>query len=310
MSAVKRVVLDVDTGVDDALALVLARRSPELHLEAVTTVAGNAPIEATTRNTRLVLDLLQAPPQLRVARGAARPLVRELKTAPEVHGPDGLGNVTSVYPPPRHPLAREDAATVLLETIDRYGPQLTLIATGPMTNLAQAARQDARTFQRLGEIVQMGGAFRVRGNTSDVAEFNIFVDPEAAAAVLATSVPLRLVPLDVTQQAVLPRPELPRRALERDSAVFQLVRECTVIYFDIHQRKLGLNGCFLHDPAAVAAAFDPELFTWEPVRIEVRTDEAERGRTIATPQADSPLQVATGIALDRFLALFYDRVCR
>ncbi|MFQ5776936.1 MAG: nucleoside hydrolase, partial [Terriglobia bacterium] len=120
----------------------------------------------------------------------------------------------------------------------------------------------------------------------------------------------RLVPLDVTQQAVLLRQEVRRLALERDSAAFQFLREFTVVYFDYHQHNDSLNGGYLHDPAAVAAVIDPTLFTWEAVRLEVRTDEAERGRTVATPQAGSPVKVATALAVDRFLQLFLARVCR
>ncbi|MFQ5818126.1 MAG: nucleoside hydrolase [Terriglobia bacterium] len=306
----KRVIMDVDTGVDDALALVLALRSPELHLEAITTVAGNTSVEAATRNTRLVLDVAQAPAELPVAQGAARPLARELVTAEAVHGADGLGNVTSVYPTPKHPLASEDATTLLLSAIDRYGDELTVVATAPMTNLARAALRDPATFRRLGKIVQMGGAVRVPGNISKVAEYNLYLDPEAAAEVAATGVRLRLVPLDVTLQAKLLRSDLRRLALARDSAVFQFIREITVICMDAHQKFLGLDGMNLHDPMAVAAAIDPPLFTWQPVRLEVRTDETERGRTLATPEANSPVAVATAVAVDRFLSLFTERVCR
>jgi purine nucleosidase len=302
--------MDVDTGVDDALALLLALRSPELHLEAVTTVAGNTSLEKATRNTRLVLDVAQAPALVRVARGAARPLAHELVTADVIHGADGLGNVTGVYPPPRHPLAAEGAVDLLLEMIDRHREALTVIATAPMTNLARAARRDATIFCRVGEIVQMGGAIRVPGNVSPLAEYNLYVDPEAAAAVLASGARLRLVPLDVTLQAALLRSELRRLALERDSAVFQFVREITVLCMDAHQKFLGLDGIHLHDPAAVAAALDPTLFTWEPVRLTVRTDEAERGRTLATPGANSPVAVATAVDAKRFLSLFAERVCR
>lgn len=306
----KRAVLDVDTGVDDALALLLALRSPELHLEAVTIVAGNTSLENATRNTRLVLDVAQAPAELQVARGAAHPLARELVTADAVHGADGLGNVTGVYPPPQHPLTEDEAADLLLAMIDRYGDSVTLVATAPMTNLAQAARRHAATFRRVGEIVQMGGAVRVPGNISPLAEYNFYVDPEAAAAVVASGVRLRLVPLDVTLQAALLRAELRRLAQERDSAVFQFVREITVLCMDAHQKFLGLNGIHLHDPAAVAAAIDPTLFSWEPIRLTVRTDEAERGRTLATPDPASPVAVATAVDAERFLALFTERVCR
>ena len=306
----KRIVLDVDTGVDDALALLLALRSPELTLEAVTTVAGNVAVETATRNTRLVLELAQAPKELRVAEGAAQPLQRPLLTAAQVHGSDGLGNVTGVYPPPQHPLAGNEASDLLLEVIGEYGKELTIVATGPMTNLARAAQRDPERFRQVGEIVQMGGALKVRGNTSPVAEFNLYVDPEAAAVVLAAGVPLRLVPLDVTEQVILLRSELRRRALERDSTVFQFVREFTVLYFDFQQRMSGLNGGYLHDPTAGAAVIDPALLTWQPAQVEVRTDEAERGRTVATPTPDSSVQVATAVDAARVLELFCDRVCR
>jgi purine nucleosidase len=307
---VKRIVLDVDTGVDDALAILLALRSPELKLDAITTVAGNTTVENSTRNTRLVLDIAQAGPEVEIARGAEHPLTRALVTADSVHGPDGLGNVTGVYPPPRHPLGEETATTLLLERIARYGSELTLVATAPMTNLALAARHDAATFRRVGEIVQMGGAVNVPGNITEVAEYNLYVDPEAAAEVLASGARLRLVPLDVTLQVELLRADLRRLALERDSAVFQFVRESTVLCMDAHQEFRGLNGMNLHDPMAVAAAIDPGLFRWQSARLDVRTDEAERGRIIARLDPDSPHQIPVAVDAERFLQLFTTRVCR
>lgn len=306
----KRIILDVDTGVDDALAILLALRSPELKLDTITIVAGNTTLANATRNTRLVLDIAGAGPEVEVARGAEGPLRRELVTADAVHGPDGLGNVTGVYPPPRHPVAEEEAADLLLEKIGRYREALTVVATGPMTNLALAARRDAATFRRVGEIVQMGGAVNVPGNITELAEYNLYVDPEAAAEVLASGARLRLVPLDVTLQAALLRADLRRLALEGDSAVFQFVRESTVLCMDAHQKFRGLNGMNLHDPMAVAAAIDPELFRWEAARLEIRTDEAERGRLVARPDPDSPHQIPVAVDAERFLRLFTERVCR
>jgi len=306
----KRVAIDVDTGVDDALALLLALRSPELSVEAVTTVNGNVSVETATRNTRLVLDVAQAPPGLLLAQGAPRPLVRESVHSTFVHGADGLGNAASVYPPPKHPVIEKDAATLLLELIGRYGDALTLVSLGPMTNLALAARRDPGEFRRVGEVVQMGGAVRRPGNITPTAEFNIYVDPEAAAEVVATGVRLRLVPLDATTGALLPRAELRRLALERDSAAFQFIREITVVIFDFYQQRLGLEGFHPHDPMALAAAIDPTLLTWERMRLEVRTDEAERGRTVGTPDEDSPVLVATGVDAGRFLPFLTDRICR
>ena len=127
----------------------------------------------------------------------------------------------------------------------------------------------------------MGGAVAVPGNTSPHAEFNFYVDPEAANAVFAAPVPLRLLPLDVTEQLVLLRARLRQLAQERDSAVFQFVREFTVLYFDFHLERVGINGGYLHDPAAVTAAIHPEWFTWRRARLRVETDDADRGRVRA-----------------------------
>lgn len=310
------VALDLDTGVDDALALILALRSPELDLRAVTTVAGNTTVENATRNTLLVLDRLEARADLDVAPGAAAPLVQPLATAAAVHGADGLGNVSALYPRSARKLApvdaqtgvRMDAADLLLATIRERPRELTLIATGPMTNLARALARDAATFRRVKEIVQMGGAVAVPGNTSPHAEFNLYVDPEAAERVFSAGIPLRLVPLDVTEQLVLTRARLRELALERDSAVFQFVRECTVIYFDFHLERLGLNGGYLHDPAAVTAAFHPEWFTWR--RACLRMNPAERGRLEASWDDAGPAQVAVGVDVPRVVDFIADRVCR
>lgn len=307
-----RILLDVDTGVDDALALCFALRSPELSVEAITTVAGNIPVESCTRNTRLVLDLLEAPKALPVAEGADKPLERDLYTAALVHGNDGLGNVASLYPAPEHPLCEHSASDLILEMIDRYGDDLTLVPTGPMTNIALAAQQNPELFRTVGGIVQMGGAVGVPGNTGPWSEFNIYVDPEASAKVLGTGVPLRLVPLDVTHQVVLLREELRRLAQERDSRVFQFIREITVLYFDYQKNKTGLDGGYLHDPTAVAAAIEPGLFIWEPVTIEIRTDEENRGRTVIQPAPAEGTRhwVATEVDYQRVIKMFTDRVCR
>lgn len=311
------VALDVDTGVDDALALILALRSPELDLRAVTSVAGNTTVESATRNTLLVLDRLEARADLPVAAGAAQPLARPLVTAAEVHGADGLGNASGVYPRSTRPVAPMDAAELLLQTIREHPRALTLIATGPMTNLARAFARDPAAFGQLREIVQMGGAVAVPGNTSPHAEFNLYVDPEAAAAVFAAGVPLRLVPLDVTEQLVLTRARVRQFALERDSAVFQFVRECTVLYFDFHQQRAGINGGHLHDPAAVTAVIHPEWFTWRRGRLGIETGERERGRLRVEWDEAGPAQacpalaeVATGVEVARVVGLVEERVCR
>ncbi len=304
------IVLDLDTGVDDALALILALRSPELDVQAVTTVAGNTTVEKATRNTLLVLDLLDAREGLPVAQGAAAPLTRQLETAAKVHGADGLGNVSALYPASRRNTAPLPAEELLLEMLRKHPGELTLIATGPMTNLALALEREPATFRQLKEIIQMGGAVAVPGNTGPHAEFNLWVDPEAAARVFASGVPLRLVPLDVTEQLVLSRARVRELAQQRDSAVFQFVRECTVLYFDFHQQRVGVNGGYLHDPAAVTAAIHPEWFRWRRARLRVETGEPDRGRAYADWDEGSMAQVAMGVAVNRVVEFVAERVCR
>ena len=332
----RKVLLDVDTGVDDALALIFALRSPELDVRAITTVAGNTTVNQALRNTLLLLDVLQAP-AIPVARGADRPLVRPLVTAGEVHGADGLGNATTVYPPPRRGPCDQDATELILSTIASTSAaereQLTLVATGPLTNLARALEADPATFRLLGRLVVMGGAVRTAGNTGPAAEFNFFCDPEAARAVFQAGLQVTLVPLDVSERAVLPRASLRALSQQRDSSVFQFVREFTVLWFDYHREVAGLDGGYLHDPLAVAAAALPDLLRTVHTRVSVETaGEFTAGMTVADLRGRKPgpqvlarfggsaaqggpygppnAHVAVDADVPRFLDLFYERVCR
>jgi len=200
------VILDVDTGVDDALALMLAFRSPELDVRGILTVSGNVHVSQATANTLAILDLLDAPP-IPVAAGAAAPLARPGITAGDVHGSDGLGGAAGCFPPSRRTVA-VDAVGFLLDAIGRQPEELTLIATAPLTNLALAIERDAPTVRKLRALFVMGGAVRVPGNLGPVSEFNFAVDPEAAAIVLGAGLPVTLIPLDVTERVVLTRARL------------------------------------------------------------------------------------------------------
>ncbi|MEZ5366463.1 MAG: nucleoside hydrolase [Bryobacterales bacterium] len=199
----RRVLIDTDPGVDDALALLLAFASPELHVEAITTVAGNVGLEPATRNALLTLDVarVQNPPT--VVRGAYKPLEREAVDAAHVHGEDGLGGMASAYGEPSRGAAPGAAVDCILETIARQPGEVTVIALGPLTNLAQALLADPKAMALAERIVVMGGALDVPGNAGPHAEFNFFVDPEAARIVLRSGLPVTLVGLDVTRLAVL-----------------------------------------------------------------------------------------------------------
>lgn len=303
----RRVLLDVDTGVDDALAITLAVRSPELEVVGITTVSGNVPVARCTANTLLVLEMLGAP-ALPVVSGASTPLARPRLTATEVHGADGLGNVTRAYPSPSR-RAAEGAAEFLLEAIRRFPEDLTLIATGPLTNVATAIQRDPATMRRLRGLTVMGGAVRVPGNVGPVTEFNFAVDPEAAAIVLGAGLGLTLVPLDVTEQVILRR-----EALDGDGGALRtFLREMTATTMAFHWKHEGFDGMFLHDPLAVGSVVDPSLVRGQPMHLAIeQRGGMTTGMTVADlrrrSQAAPNASVCTQVDADRFLALFCQRV--
>ena len=183
----KRVILDMDPGVDDALAMILALRSPELKVEVITVVSGNIQLELCVKNALQVLDLLEIN-DVPVSVGADRPLKRETVNASSVHGRDGLGGLnrfigpdgTKRYPDPIGKSSSIPAIELILDLVDRFGQDISIIATGPLTNIAQAIIEDSKTMRKVGELIIMGGAFSVAGNVTPVAEFNAYADPDAA----------------------------------------------------------------------------------------------------------------------------------
>jgi purine nucleosidase len=303
------VLLDVDTGVDDALGIVLAVRSPELEVLGITTVSGNVPVDRCTANTLLVLEVLGAS-AIPVVSGAAAPLAGKPRTAAEVHGADGLGDVTARYPAPSRQ-ASEGAAEFLLETIRRFRGELILIATGPLTNLAMAIRRDRETMRRLSGLTVMGGAIRVPGNVGPTTEFNFAADPEAAGIVLGAGLPLTLVPLDATQQVVLSR-----EAVDEASGVGKLqafIREMTATTMAFHRVHEGVDGMFLHDPLAVGIVADPSLARRQPMALAIeRCGELTSGMSVADLRRRSRASPTAAVCLEveaaRFLHLFSQRV--
>jgi purine nucleosidase/pyrimidine-specific ribonucleoside hydrolase len=309
----KPILIDTDTGVDDALALILAFRSPELSVKAITTVAGNIEVQKCTRNVHRVLDLLQIRERPIVAQGAKHPLRQPLLTASEVHGADGLGNVSKSLPAVR-PFKPANAVQTILECCDRYGAKLAIVAIGPLTNLALAWKSDPRTMRKAGHVITMGGAFHVPGNTGPVAEFNYYVDPEAAHIVLNSGIPVTVIPLDVTHQVVVMRKEMEYRAKRRASTVAMTVLNMTREYMRYHMESQGFNGGYLHDPMAVAVAVDRTLVKTRKVRVDVETTGTyTRGMTVSDfhdrrSGKHHAVQVAFTVDRDRFLRLFHERL--
>lgn len=287
--------LDVDTGVDDALALALAVRAPNVELLGVTTVAGNVTLDHTTENTLRVLDALGAG-DVPVHRGFSRPLARPLLEARNVHGEEGLGGYA--LPPASRGPERPSAPDFLIERILAMPGEVTLVCTGPLTNLAAAIALEPALPDALRRLVIMGGALG-RGNVTPYAEFNIYVDPEAAAQVFAAC-RLTMVGLDVTQ-----RTSLTRAAWERlDSGgdvVERLARGVTAQTF----LERGRDEFYLHDPLAVGVALDPTLCAVKTGVIEVETATAWRaGKTSLIEQVDGPHAACVDVDAPRFLRLF------
>jgi inosine-uridine nucleoside N-ribohydrolase len=267
------IVLDVDTGTDDALAIAYAVESPTIDLVAVTTVAGNVDVEKATANTLRVLDWLGAG-TIPVHRGASRPLVRPHQDAADFHHPDGLGGAE--LPTSGRAIGADRGPAAIIRLARERPGELSLICVGPLTNLAIALNVEPQLVDQLRAVVLMGGAFHVPGNTTPAAEFNIYVDPEAAEQVFAAPFrSLTAVGLDVTERVALTGDYWQAASadnLERPATVFREVGRHAFV-------TLGRDRFALHDPLAVAAAIDPQLVRCEEATVLVETGESERGRT-------------------------------
>jgi inosine-uridine nucleoside N-ribohydrolase len=296
------VVIDTDPGIDDALALLFAWNSPEIQVEVITTVAGNVTIEAASTNLLRLLALRRPVPRPVVAAGAPGPLARALTTATRYHGEDGLGDLPD-WPEVERLPGSPGAVEVILDAARRYERDLTIIALGPLTNLALALKEDADALRRVGRLVAMGGAIDVPGNVTPTAEFNMSVDPEAAHRVLAAGLPLEVVPLDATRQAVLPRAGMRATLGRATGPLASRIQGFSERGFRIAHSD-GEQGMALHDPLAVGLTLDPSLGKWEAVRLAIGPD-GETMRTSGPPNC----RVARSVESDRFIRLFLDRLC-
>ncbi len=298
------IIIDCDPGHDDAIALLLALASPEVELRAVTTVAGNQTLEKITRNALKVLELAGRP-DIPVAAGADRPLRRTLRTAAHVHGESGLDG--PALPEPTARPVDAHAADLLDELIE---PGVVLVATGPLTNVALLLERHPDVRDRLERIVWMGGAIS-EGNVTPAAEFNAFVDPEAAAAVFGSGIPVTMIGLDVTHKALFTRAHAER--LRATGAAGRVVAELSDFFQLFHERRYGMEGSPIHDAMAVAHVIDPTLVTTVHCNIEIETKSQYcDGRTVVDRWlvTDGPKNAHAGIDVDadRFLELLVDRI--
>jgi len=320
-SGVVPLLLDVDTGIDDALAILYALASPASELVAVTAVHGNVALEDTERNTRAVLELAGRS-DVEVAAGRPTPLLRKLEITPETHGPHGIGYATP--PPPSRPVSWRFGPDVIVQAARERPGEITLVTLGPLTNLAIAVLAEPRLPNLLRRWVAMAGAFRVPGNTTPVSEWNIHCDPEAARIALGawqtavdadeTTPRAVLMGLDVTERAQLMPAHL-EALTGRGGAtpMTDFIGDALRFYFEFHARYDGFYGAFVHDPFVVAAALDPSLIRTEPASVDVDAGGGPGdGQTVADWRRPTGRRPNADIALaadaDAFLERLVDRV--
>jgi purine nucleosidase len=255
------VLLDVDTGIDDMVALLIAATAPELNLRGVTCVAGNVEIHHVARNTGKILRMVGRG-DVPVSIGAARPLGRRLRTAQDTHGPTGTGYVELTGEDPE--LGATDYTAVpapryIAAHIEKHPGELTVVALGPLTNLASAVLNGVDLAGGLRDVVWMGGTIEERGNTTETGEWNACVDPEAAEACLAAGAISRIFPLDATQDVLFTLDDLD--ALP-DTPLAAVVRDAIRFYVAFHRAADGIDGCYLHDPVTlIGSLLRPDLVT-------------------------------------------------
>jgi inosine-uridine nucleoside N-ribohydrolase len=298
-------ILDCDTGHDDAIALLLALASPELELLGITTTYGNQTLAKTTENTLRVLELVGRA-DVPVAMGADRPLEHELAVAAHVHGESGLDG--PVLPEARTKPSAGDATELVAERIRNAAEPVTIVATGPLTNVARYLATHGS--DRIARIVLMGGAI-AEGNYTPAAEFNVWCDPEAAAAVFGSGLDVTMIGLDVTHQALL-GPEVEER-LRATGHVGSFVADLNVYFTRYHRETYGWDGAPIHDAVAVAHLIRPGLVETRHRNVEIELDsELCRGRTVVDlwKRTDRPpnAHVGVGLDVDGFFDLLVERI--
>ena len=307
----ENVIIDTDPGQDDAVAILLALASPkEINLLGLTTVAGNVPLNLTVKNARIVCELAKME-DISIFRGCEKPLIRNLVTAEHVHGKTGLDGI--ILPEPTMPVKETHAIDFIIETI-RKNPinSITICALGPLTNIALALKKAPDIANKIKQIILMGGAYFEVGNITPTAEFNIYVDPEAAKIVFNSGIKLTILPLDVTHKALISQDRVD--AFEKiGTPVAKAVAGWTNFFERFDKEKYGSIGAPLHDPCVVAYLLDPSIFTGRYINVEIETvSDLTRGMTVAdwwqvTDREPNALFIGD-LDSDRFFRLLTERL--
>ncbi len=321
MSALaQKVILDGDPGLDDAVAWLLALASPELDILGFSATHGNVGLPLTVLNTGVVLALAEAE-QIPYFAGADRPLVRSALTAANIHGNSGLP--ASNLPKPLSGPQQEHAVEFIIRSVREHPHQITLLASGPLTNIALAFRLAPELPALVRQLIWMGGSTG-QGNRTPAAEFNALADPHAAkivfdsivlnSTVLNSGVNLKMVGLNVTMQCIA-TPKRIQQLKDLGNRAGTVSAELLTFYATVYQERYGLSGGALHDPLAIAAAINPALLTWQPMKVEIETQEGLNfGRTVCDLYghygADYPIKVAVAVENEAFFELLLERLGR
>ncbi|MCI1832469.1 MAG: nucleoside hydrolase [Bifidobacterium sp.] len=309
----KKLILDLDTGIDDTLAISYALGSPEVELIGIAGTYGNVQLAQGLRNDLAITDLL-GHPEIKAYPGLTHASTKDSfsvqKVSAFIHGENGIGDVT--IPDSKRSPETEPAVDFIIDAVKTYGKDLTYVPTGPMTNIAAALRKAPEIAQQIGRIVLMGGALTVCGNVSPWSEANISQDPDAANELFRSGAPVTMIGLDVTLQTLLTYRQTGRwRELGTTAGAF--LADMTDFYIKAYETTAPkLGGCGLHDPLAVGVAVDPTLVTTLPMNMKVDVEGPTRGRTIGdNDRLNDPvktMQVAVGVDVDRFLHEFMTRI--
>ncbi|WP_386174246.1 nucleoside hydrolase [Sulfitobacter sp. R86518] len=309
----RKIIIDTDPGQDDAVAILVALASPEeLDVLGITCVAGNVPLDLTSRNARIVCELA-GKRDVKVFAGCDRPLGRALVTAEHVHGKTGLDGPD--LPEPTMPMAEGHAVDFIIDTLRDNAPgTVTLCPLGPLTNIATALQKAPDIADRIAKIVLMGGGYFEGGNITPTAEFNIYVDPQAADVVFKSGAPIVVMPLDVTHKALVTKARNDAfRALGTPVGI--AVAEMTDFFERFDKEKYGSDGAPLHDPCVTAYLINPDLFKGRHINVEIETkSELTMGMTVAdwwgvTDRAPNATFMGD-LDSDGFFALLTERLAR
>ncbi|NDA82649.1 MAG: nucleoside hydrolase [Actinobacteria bacterium] len=307
----RKVIFDTDPGIDDALALLLLAVSPEIELLGITVTHGNTSQEKCLRNALSLVEL-SGMTHIDVARGAEEPLIKELSVAEETHGDGGLGYAS--LPKAKKVPSRVAAHDFIIQQVEKYPGEITILAVGPMTNVALALLKRPEIAKKINSIISMGGAIHYPGNATPQAEYNVFCDPEAFEIVLRSGIDFTLVPLDVTYKCIFTKSHLEKIDRARPE-IKEFITESTRFYMEFHVKHQSIEGCAINDPLAAALLIDPNLVKYEDyfVRVDL-TAPTSKAKTIAdyygALNQKSNAHVAMQVDVEKFMDLFVERMNR